>query len=75
MNNITIKNNVSLARDLTSGAVINTNDSLYQKRLNEIKSLEQQKIKDDQFDSEFNALKTDVNEIKTLLKTLLASKE
>jgi hypothetical protein len=64
MNNITIKNNVSLARDLTSGAVINTNDSLYQ-----------QKIKDDQFDSEFNALKTDVNEIKTLLKTLLASKE
>jgi hypothetical protein len=75
MNNITIKNNVSLARDLTSGAVINTNDSLYQKRLNEIKSLEQQKIKDDKFDSEFNALKTDVNEIKTLLKTLLASKE
>ncbi len=75
MNNITIKNNVSLARDLTSGAVINTNDSLYQKRLNEIKALEQQKIKDDQFDSEFNALKDDVNEIKTLLKTLLASNE
>ncbi len=70
-----VKDFPDLEKHTSNGAVINTNDSLYQKRLNEIKALEQQKIKDDQFDSEFNALKDDVNEIKTLLKTLLASNE
>ncbi len=34
-----IENNVDLERDTTSGAVINTNNSLYQKRLNQIKAL------------------------------------
>jgi cell shape-determining protein MreC len=75
MSIVKIKDNVSLSRDTTSGAIINTNSSLYQKRLNEIEALKNQKAEKEQFDEEFNNLKTDVNEIKTLLKNLLASKE
>tara|TARA_B100000768_G_scaffold156436_1_gene153996 strand:- start:25 stop:252 length:228 start_codon:yes stop_codon:yes gene_type:complete len=75
MSNVVIKNNVSLERDLTCGAVINTNYSLYQKRLNEIQASKNREIEKQEFDQEFNDLKDDVNEIKNLLKTLLASKE
>ena len=72
---VKIKDNVSLSRDTTSGAVINTNSSLYQRRLDEIKNSKIEKLEKEKFDNEFNDLKNDVNEIKTLLKTLLASKE
>jgi hypothetical protein len=75
MSIVKIKDNVSLSRDTASGAIINTNSSLYQKRLNEIKALKYQRVEKEQFDEEFNNLKNDVNEIKTLLKNLLASKE
>jgi len=75
MSNIVIKNNVSLKRDLTCGSVINTNYSLYQKRLNEIEAAKNRETEKEEFDQEFNDLKDDVNEIKNLLKTLLASKE
>jgi len=70
-----IENNVDLQRDTTTGAVINTNNSLYQKRLNEIQALKNRQNENKKFNEEFNNLKTDVDEIKTLLKTLLASKE
>ena len=70
-----IENNVDLERDTTSGAVINTNNSLYQKRLNQIKALNESHIEKKKFNKEFDNLKNDVDEIKTLLKTLLASKE
>jgi len=75
MAKVLISDNVSLSRDTASGAVINTNNSLYQKRLNEIKALENRQIEKNKFDEEFNNLKNDVDEIKNLLKTLLASKE
>jgi len=70
-----IENNVDLQRDTTTGAVINTNNSLYQKRLNEIEALKNRQNESKKFNEEFNNLKNDVDEIKTLLKTLLASKE
>lgn len=72
---VLIQDNVSLSRDTTNGAVINTNNSLYQKRLNEIEALKNRQIESKKFKEEFNNLKTDVDEIKTLLKTLLESKE
>lgn len=75
MTKVLISDNVSLCRDTATGAVINTNNSLYQKRLNEIQALKNQQIEQDKFDEEFNNLKNDVDEIKNLLKTLLASKE
>jgi len=70
-----IENNIDLERDITTGAVINTNSSLYQKRLNQIEALKNRQSEKKKFDEEFNDLKNDVDEIKTLLKTLLASKE
>ena len=75
MAKILITDNVSLCRDTVSGAVINTNNSLYQKRLNEIQSMKKNEIEGKKFKEEFNNLKNDVDEIKNLLKTLLASKE
>jgi len=75
MTKVIIKDNTSLSRDTASGAVINTNISLYQKRLNEIEALKNRQNEKSEFDEEFNNLKNDVYEIKTLLKTLLASKE
>lgn len=68
-----IENNTSLFRDLSTGAVINTNNSLYQQRLNQIKALKEQEAKDESFKEEFDNLKNDVNEIKNLLKSLLES--
>jgi len=72
---IQIENNTSLSRDLSNGAVINTNDSLYQQRLNQIEALKKEKLEREAFEQEFNSLKNDVTEIKDLLKTLLASNE
>ena len=65
-----IKEDISLHRDSTSGAVINTNDSLYQIKNAKIKEQEKEDLK-----QELNTLKSDVNEIKDLLKSLLASNE
>jgi hypothetical protein len=75
MAKVLISDNISLCRDTASGAVINTNSSLYQKRLDEIQALKNRKEENNKFEEEFNNLKNDVDEIKTLLKTLLASKE
>ena len=68
-----IENNTSLYRDLTNSAVINTNNSLYQQRLNQIEAVKEQRVKDESFKEEFDNLKNDVNEIKNLLKSLLES--
>lgn len=68
-----IENNTSLYRDLTNSAVINTNSSLYQQRLNQIEAVKEQRVKDESFKEEFDNLKNDVNEIKNLLKSLLES--
>lgn len=75
MTKVLISDNVSLCRDTASGAVININSSLYQKRLDEIQALKNRQIEKNEFDKEFDNLKNDVDEIKTLLKTLLESKE
>lgn len=68
-----IENNSSLYRDMHNNAVINTNNNLYEQRLNQIKALKEQDAKEESFKKEFDNLKTDVNEIKNLLKSLLES--
>jgi len=70
-----INDDISLQRDSSTGAVINTNNSLYQNRLRQIKNAEIKALEKQDLKQELDSLKTDVNEIKTLLKTLLASKE
>jgi len=63
MNKVKIKDNIGLERDLSSHAVINTNMSAYQTRLEQIK-------KQDNFNDEFSQMKADMIEIKELLKNL-----
>tara|TARA_Y100001937_G_scaffold45496_1_gene63913 strand:+ start:4369 stop:4569 length:201 start_codon:yes stop_codon:yes gene_type:complete len=63
MNRIKIKDNVGLERDITSHAVINTNKSAYENRLEQIRKTEE-------FNKEFSELKADMAEIKELLKNL-----
>jgi len=73
--NIKIKDDISLERDSLTGAVINTNNSLYQKRLRQIKNTQIEEEEKQDLKQELNTLKSDVNEIKDLLKSLLASNE
>jgi predicted nuclease with TOPRIM domain len=70
-----IKEDISLHRDSISGAVINTNDSLYQSRLEQIKNAKIKEQEKEDLHKELDTLKSDVNEIKDLLKSLLASNE
>ena len=63
MNRVKIKDNEGLERDITSHAVINTNRSAYENRLEQIRKTEE-------FNKEFSELKADMAEIKELLKNL-----
>ena len=67
MKKVQIKDNHALKRDMFSKAVINTSVSDYQSRLKQIEMRNQK-------EKEFDELKNDVQEIKTLLKELLGKK-
>jgi len=67
MEKVQIKDNHALKRDMFSKAVINTSVSGYHNRLKQ-KTLQQEK------DNEIEELKSDVQEIKSLLKELLGKK-
>ena len=75
MDTVEIENKSHLVRDMSSKAVINTNDILYNQRLEQIDNIKNKQKKKEEFEKEFNALKSDVNEIKDLLKSLLASNQ
>tara|TARA_B100001094_G_C17562804_1_gene499136 strand:+ start:298 stop:525 length:228 start_codon:yes stop_codon:yes gene_type:complete len=75
MDTVEIENKSHLVRDMSSKAVINTNDILYNQRLEQIDNIKNTQKKKEEFEKEFNALKSDVNEIKDLLKSLLASNQ
>ena len=70
-----INDDISLQRDSSTGAVINTNNSLYQNRLRQIKNTQIEEEEKQDLKQELDTLKSDVNEIKDLLKSLLASNE
>ena len=70
-----INDDISLERDSSTSAVINTNNSLYQKRLRQIKNTQIEEEEKQDLKQELDTLKSDVNEIKDLLKSLLASNE
>lgn len=61
---VNIENRPGLQRDLTSGAVINTDNAAYHKalRAKELAKLKQNEIKD---------LKQDVKELKELMQTII----
>jgi hypothetical protein len=72
MNNyLKVDSDTSLVRDVESNAIVNQNKSEYDKfmRLSEIKykeKMEMKKLKDD-----VNSMKTDLEEIKSLLQSIV----
>lgn len=68
-----VKDNPSYAKDTTNGSIINTNTGAYEQRLRQIEEQKKTIAAEKKFNEEFNTLKTDMHEIKDLLKNLLAS--
>ena len=68
---IKVEGHSSLARDIRSNAIVNTNKSEYQLYMNRIKSREQQGDQIRNTIKEINILKQELFEIKNLLKEVL----
>ena len=71
MEKIQVKGNPNLFRDKSSNAILNTDMNAYQnymesKRINEDKAKRMSDI-----ESDLNSLKTDMDEIKTMLRSLI----
>ena len=67
---VKITENKNLERDLATSAVINTIISAYQARLNRINNTKRQIIIDAKQREDIESLKTDVAEIKKMLKQM-----
>ena len=69
-----VEGNTDLSRDMSSGVIVNTNRSAYEKAVQ--RSLEAQKQRDDfrNTQREINSLKCEMHEIKGLLKQLVGNK-
>jgi hypothetical protein len=68
---IKVEGHSSLARDIRSNAIVNTNKSEYQLYMNRIKNREQQGDQIRNTIKEINILKQELFEIKNLLKEVL----
>ena len=68
---IKVEGHNSLARDVRSNAIVNTNKTEYQLYMNRIKSREQQGDQIRNTIKEINILKQELFEIKNLLKEVL----
>ena len=68
---INIKNRPDLVRDMTSGAILNTNQGEYENYLiRRQRKQEQQRILENQ-EAVINTLRNEVNELKSLVQMLL----
>lgn len=71
MNLVKIENSSNLARDITSGAIINTNTTEYENYLARKQANKNLKEQIQQNSEEIKELKSDVAEIKNLLISLI----
>ena len=65
-----VKDHDNLVRDQKSNAIINIDGNAYEKRLQQIALSNQQQMKEQQMESDIDMLKSDIAEIKMLLKNL-----
>ena len=65
-----VKSDVSLVRDMNSNAIVNQNQSEYDKFMSLSKKKYKEKNELDTMKSDVNALKSDMEEIKSLIKSL-----
>tara|TARA_A100001037_G_scaffold302080_1_gene332941 strand:+ start:1237 stop:1461 length:225 start_codon:yes stop_codon:yes gene_type:complete len=68
---IKVKSDVSLVRDINSNAIINKNQSEFDKFVKLSEKKYEEKKKFDNMRSDLDSLKQDMNEIKTLLKNIM----
>ncbi len=68
---IKVEGHSSLSRDINSNGIINTNVSEYQVYMNRVKSREKQGDQIRNAVKEINTLKTELREIKNLLKEIV----
>ena len=66
-----VKDHRNLARDTDSGAIINVDRSAYLNALERHKNKEKQKETIENNTHDINSIKSEITEIKTMLKTLL----
>ena len=68
---VKVKSDVSLVRDMDSNAIVNQNQSEYDKFMSISKKKYKERNELDTMKSDLDALKTDMEEIKSLLKSLV----
>jgi len=68
---VKIQDSDSLVRDLSSGAIINTNNTEYQNYLNKKTALKQMREQIKQNSDEIKEIKSELSEIKHLLISLI----
>ena len=66
-----VKSDVSLVRDMDSNAIINQNQSEYDKFVRVSQKKYEEKRKFNNMRDDLNSLKKDMDEIKTLLKNIM----
>ena len=66
-----VKSDVSLVRDIDSNAIVNKNQSEFDKFLKLSQKKYEEKRKFDDMRSDLDSLKQDMDEIKTLLKNMM----
>ena len=70
-----VKDHRNLARDTDSGAIVNIDRSAYLNALERHKKIEKQKKTIEDNTKDINSIKTEVSEIKTMLKILIEGKD
>lgn len=68
---VKVKSDVSLVRDMDSNAIVNKNQSEFDKFISLSKKNYKEKNELDTMKSDLDALKSDMEEIKSLLKTMV----
>ena len=66
-----VKSDVSLVRDMDSNAIVNQNQSEFDKFMSLSKKKYKERYELDTMKSDLDALKSDMEEIKSLLKTMV----
>ena len=66
-----VESDISLVRDTNSNAIINQNQSEFDKFMELSRKKHEEKKKFDNMRSDLNSLKQDMDEIKTLLKNIM----
>ena len=70
MNLIPVEGENNLFRDINTSAIVNTNQSEYQTYLAQKKIQEKEKDRINGLENDLNSIKSDIEEIKILLKNL-----